>query len=305
MPPVSNAKFTNDEELIRKINTVQNSWTATSYPEFEGKQRLEMLRSAGSIVPSFKTYARKEHMSFMRQYLPTTNKTLKDFPTAYDWRNVDGKNFVTPVRNQASCGSCYIFGATGMFEARMKVATKNEKSPIFAPQEILSCSDYSQGCAGGFPYLIEKYAEDFGIVEESFYPYQGRDTQCHNVTCPRQYFTDYGYIGGYYGASTETGMMDSILKQGPIVVNFEVLNDFFFYKSGIYRHKKVGNDPEPFVEVNHSVVIVGWGEQSGTKYWIVKNSWGSGWGMQGYFWIVRGTDEVGIESLTSHAVPVL
>jgi cathepsin C len=306
MPPANNGVFVNDEELVRKINRVQNSWTATTYPQFEGMPRSQLLRMSGSIMPSFKSHARRQHMAEMRQYAKKQSNALPlNVPTSFDWRNVDGQNFVSPVRNQASCGSCYIFGTEAMFESRIKIATNNTRSPVYSAQEVNSCSSYSQGCQGGFPYLVEKYAEDFGVVEEKCYPYQGRDSECKETTCPRQYFTKYGYIGGYYGASTEQNMLEELLKNGPITVNFQVLSDFYFYKSGIYQHTKLGSEPEPFVEVNHSVLIVGYGEQDSKKYWIVKNSWGSGWGMAGYFWIIRGRDEVGIESLTSAATPVL
>jgi cathepsin C len=267
-------------ETISKINAVQSLWKAAPHMPFEGLPRSELLRKTGGVVPTFKIHAKNAHVAAMRQYAPV--KAVNDLPNSYDWRNVEGKNYVSPVRNQQSCGSCYIFGTEGMFEARIRVATKNATQSIFSPQEVVSCDSlYSQGCNGGFPYLIEKYAQDFGIVEESCYPYHGSDSQCKPTSCKRQYFTNYGYVGGYYGASTEQGMMEEIYKNGPIVVNFEVLSDFYYYRSGIYKHTKLGNDPEPFVTVNHSVLIVGWGEQAGTKYWIVKNSWGSGWGMNG------------------------
>jgi cathepsin C len=122
-------------------------------------------------------------------------------PMSYDWRNVNGVNFVSPIRNQGNCGSCYAFASMALNEARIRIETNNTQQPILSPQDIVECSEYSQGCDGGFPYLISgKYAEDFGLVEESCNPYTGKDGVCHsNVTCKKHYSTSYHYVGGFYG----------------------------------------------------------------------------------------------------------
>jgi cathepsin C len=307
---VGSKMFQNDMEYINAINAAQSSWEAAPYPEFEKMTINHMTRQSGKVIPQFKVDARKAHMAQMRTFRDSI-VSYTDIPKSFDWRNVSGQDFVSPVRNQGGCGSCYAFAATAMFEARMRVATKNQKQPVYSPQEIVSCSSYAQACDGGFPYLISKYAEDFGIVEEHCYPYQGFSANCTQDKCPgeaRRHFTDYHYIGGYYGATTVPLMQENILKYGPIATSFEVLSDFRYYKKGVYRHTKLVNinDPEPFVVTNHVVLITGWSEtEDGTPYWIVKNSWGSSWGMSGYFWILRGNDEVGIESLVPSAVPVL
>ena len=73
----------------------------------------------------------------------------KALPEEFDWRNVDGKDYVSPVRNQLSCGSCYAFGTLAMFEARVRILTNGTKTPGFSTQDIVSCCEYSQGCEGG------------------------------------------------------------------------------------------------------------------------------------------------------------
>jgi len=91
-----------------------------------------------------------------------------DLPDSFDWRNVSGVNYVSPIRNQGSCGSCYSFGSMAIHEARLRIKTKNQNLTVFSTQDIVDCSNYSQGCDGGFPYIVAgKYAEDYGIVEES------------------------------------------------------------------------------------------------------------------------------------------
>ena len=86
---------------------------------------------------------------------------LKALPEEFDWRNVGGRDYVSPVRNQGGCGSCYAFGTLGMFEARVRILSNGTKTPVFSTQDIVSCSEYSQGCEGG----IQNYSdvdEDLG-----------------------------------------------------------------------------------------------------------------------------------------------
>lgn len=243
---------------------------------------------------------------------PVSKKDLdavRDLPENFDWRSQNGTSFVSPIRNQGKCGSCYAFGSMAMLEARVRMMSKNTMQPVFSTQDIVSCSEYSQGCDGGFPYLIAgKYAEDFGVVEEKCLPYVGKDSiSCGNEQkdCTRYRATNYYYIGGYYGACNEQLMQMELVTNGPIAVSFEVTNDFEAYKKGIYHKVDVGDGFNPWEVTNHVVSIVGYGLENGVKYWTVKNSWGEEWGESGYFRIMRGTDELSIESMAVAATPVL
>ena len=100
---------------------------------------------------------------------------------------------------------------TGSFYSAVLVTRIQSDGKVqkrFSPQEVVSCSQYSQKCSGGFPYLVGKYAEDFGVVEESCYPYEGVDSECKDLdsSCERYYARGYQYIGGYYGACSEEKM---------------------------------------------------------------------------------------------------
>lgn len=288
------------QQLVDSINGAQTSWRAEVYEPFVGKTRSEMLRISGgkrSWLP---------HKVSPTPSSPKLQMIASTVPPAFDWRNVEGVNFVSPVRDQGGCGSCYAFSAMGMLEARLRVQTNNTLQVTLSPQDIVSCSKLSQGCEGGFPFLVAgKYAKEFGAVEESCNPYVGEDGPCTGRTCLKHYTASYSYIGGYYGASNEDLMKLELIRGGPFSVSFEVYPDFHDYRSGIYHHTGLG-DFNPLEIVNHAVLLVGYGinETTSEKYWIVKNSWGPGWGEDGFFRIRRGNDEVGIESCTVHAVPI-
>merc|ERR1712226_565638 len=181
--------------------------------------------------------------------------------------------------------------------------TGNTKKFAFSPQDIVTCSSLSQGCEGGFPYLIAgRYGKDFGVVEESCRPYTGKDGQCVISDCLRHYTASYRYVGGYYGGCSEEAMKKALVEGGPLSVSFEVYDDFMSYKSGVYAHTGIQNPRagsfNPLELTNHAVLLVGYGtDPVSGDYWTVKNSWGEGWGEGGYFRIRRGVDECAIESI--------
>lgn len=293
--------YKHNADYINAINAVQSSWKAQAYAEHEAYSLLELHYRAGGPASRIPVRIRPA---------PVTSDLAKmaaALPQHWDWRNVNGVNFVSPVRNQASCGSCYSFASMGMLEARIRVLSNNSQTPTFSPQQIVSCSEYSQGCDGGFPYLIGKYAQDFGVVEESCFPYVGKDTPCGlPQNCGRTYAAEYSYVGGFYGGCSEAAMMLELVKNGPMAVAFEVYPDFMHYKEGIYHHTFLTDTVNPFELTNHAVLLVGYGHchMTGQKYWIVKNSWGTAWGEEGYFRIRRGSDECSIESIAVAANPI-
>ncbi|KAA3670141.1 cathepsin C, partial [Paragonimus westermani] len=242
-------------------------------------------------------------------------KAAADLPREFDWRfpGEGQPSPVTPVRNQGPCGSCYAFASTGALEARVRLWSNFTREPILSPQDIVDCSPYSEGCDGGFAYLIGgKYAEVFGIPEEKCDPYTARkaDKCPTKPDCPRYYATNYRYIGGYYGACNELLMKMELVHGGPFPIGFMVYDDFIHYSSGVYRHTQLQNTAHPFYPfelTNHAVLLVGYGTDKETNlpYWSVKNSWGRGWGEDGFFRILRGSDECGVESLAVAFDPVL
>ena len=192
-------EYVENEEFVSKINGVQSLWRATHYPQMRGQTLGDLLRRAGGLPgarPRPPTAPVSEEVRLAARYLPDS----------FDWRDRDGANFVSHIRNQEQCGSCYAFASMAMMESRLRILTNNSLQVVLSPQDVVGCSQYSQGCEGGFPYLIAgKYAQDFGAVEESCFPYTGKDSDCiSEANCTRYYGTDYYYIGGYYGACNET-----------------------------------------------------------------------------------------------------
>jgi len=311
--PVQNLDktFNNDAAFIANINAAQSSWTAAAYPEFEGIKMAKLLKSAVKRVPKFRRAAHKKVVQQMKQFASLNSLKANDLPAAFDWRNSSkcAGGCVTPVRNQASCGSCFAFSSTGMVEARVLVQTSGQQKVILSPQDDINCDPYNQGCNGGFTYSVSKYGQDYGLGTEECTPYRGVDGQCSHkcADSTRIYIQKYEYVGGYYGATNEVNMMNELVANGPFSVDFEVYRDFFNYRSGVYHHTALNvNEPDPhFEDTNHAVLLVGYGVTgTGEKYWIVKNSWGAGWGQSGYFWIKKGVDECGIESSAVAAFPI-
>ena len=297
-------KYVHNPDFISEINHRTDLWEATRYPELEEMTfRERLLRAGGVPVNGSHAYPQTAPVT------ETTSKAVSELPENFDWRDIDGANYVSPIRNQQKCGSCYAFGSMAMLEARVRMLSKNSMQPVFSTQDVVSCSEYSQGCEGGFPYLIAgKYGEDFGVVEEKCFPYTGRDSDScsrERKGCTRYRTTDYHYIGGYYGACNEQLMQAELVQNGPIAVSFEVTEDFHAYKRGIYHKVGVSDGFNPWEVTNHVVAIVGYGVENGVKYWTVKNSWGREWGEKGFFRIIRGIDELSIESMAVVATPIL
>eukprot|EP00054_Salpingoeca_dolichothecata_P027703 m.204413 g.204413 ORF g.204413 m.204413 type:complete len:456 (-) comp26027_c1_seq2:45-1412(-) len=294
-----------DPELVNHINK-HHSWQAKDYHFLQELPLATVKKISGSSPAEFPKSQNSKYDGL------TDAEKYGDLPESFDWRNVDGVNYVSPVRDQESCGSCYSFGSTAALEARVRINSNNTEKTVFSPQDVVSCSEYSQGCAGGFPYLVYKYGQDFGLVNESCFPYTGKDPSMGGPTCnrecpsPKRYFVkSYEYIGGYYGACNEVDMMKEIHANGPVAIGFQVNSDFMHYAGGVYdgctnppKHSGVNF----FETTNHAVAVVGWGVDGGKKYWIVKNSWSDKWGLEGYFMIARGQDECACESMAASAV---
>ncbi|XP_063138486.1 cathepsin S isoform X1 [Rattus norvegicus] len=220
----------------------------------------------------------------------SSNQTL---PDSVDWRE---KGCVTNVKYQGSCGSCWAFSAVGALEGQLKL--KTGKLVSLSAQNLVDCSTEekygNKGCGGGFMTEAFQYIIDNGGIDsEASYPYKAMDEKCHYdpknraATCSR-------YIELPFG--DEEALKEAVATKGPVSVGIDASHSsFFLYQSGVY------DDPSCTENVNHGVLVVGYGTLDGKDYWLVKNSWGLHFGDQGYIRMARNNkNHCGIASYCSY-----
>ncbi|XP_038557798.1 pro-cathepsin H-like [Micropterus salmoides] len=221
------------------------------------------------------------------------------FPEFVDWR-LKG-NFVTPVKNQGFCGSCWTFSTTGCLESVNAIAT-GKLIPL-SEQQLIDCAKAfnNHGCLGGLPSQAFEYIRySKGLMTEEDYPYKGHDDSCHfEPALAAAFVLDVVNITSY----DEKAMVDAVASLNPVSFAFDVTHEFMHYKEGVYSSTQCKNTADM---VNHAVLAVGYGaEENGMPYWIVKNSWGTVWGMDGYFLIERGKNMCGLAACSSYPVPLV
>ncbi|XP_069074634.1 cathepsin K-like [Pleurodeles waltl] len=211
-------------------------------------------------------------------------------PDSIDYRK---KGYVTPVRNQGQCGSCWAFSSVGALEGQLKRTTG--KLVDLSPQNLVDCVKENDGCGGGYMTNAFAYVRDNkGIDSEVAYPYIGQDEQCRYDTTGRA-----AKCKGFkeIPVGSEKVLKKAVARVGPVSVGIDAgLSSFQFYSEGVYY------DPEcNGTDINHAVLVVGYGIQKKAKHWIVKNSWGEDWGNKGYILMARNKQNAcGIANLASY-----
>uniref|UniRef100_A0A667WWS4 Pro-cathepsin H n=2 Tax=Myripristis murdjan TaxID=586833 RepID=A0A667WWS4_9TELE len=217
------------------------------------------------------------------------------YPDSIDWRKKG--NYVTHVKNQGPCGSCWTFSTTGCLESVTAIATG--KLPLLSEQQLVDCAQNfnNHGCNGGLPSQAFEYIKySKGLMTEQDYPYTAEEGDC-------QYKPELAAVSVKevvnITAYDEMGMVDAVATHNPVSFAFEVTSDFMSYRDGVYSSTTCHSTTD---KVNHAVLAVGYGQENGKPYWIVKNSWGTGWGIQGYFLIERGKNMCGLAACSSFPV---
>jgi len=217
-----------------------------------------------------------------------TMRSEQDLPSDVDWRT---HGVVTAVKDQGSCGSCWAFASTATLESH--VAINSGDLFDFSTQQIAACSPNpdqcggSGNCGGATNELAFDYvANSDGILEASQYPYTeyyGKESACSipNTAVPVAKISGYKQL-------TENNyeeLMNAVAQVGPIAVSVDA-SKWSAYRSGIFDGC---NQAKP--DINHAVVLVGYGVDNGKKYWLIRNSWSSTWGESGYIRIARTDSE--------------
>uniref|UniRef100_A0A8C6SJN5 Uncharacterized protein n=1 Tax=Neogobius melanostomus TaxID=47308 RepID=A0A8C6SJN5_9GOBI len=216
--------------------------------------------------------------------------TTADLPQTVDWRK---KGYVTEVKDQGECGSCWAFSVVGAMEGHLFNTTG--KLINLSPQNLVDCArDYGNyGCQGGYMDKAFDYVVANGLESEADYPYKGQDRECRYdpakrvANCSKYNFVDRG---------SEAALKEAVATVGPISVGIDA-DPILSYSSGIF------SDTDCTGSVNHAVLAVGYGTDGGQDYWLVKNSWGTGWGEDGYIRIARNKgDMCGIATYATYCM---
>jgi C1A family cysteine protease len=263
------------EALNRRIAEAGAGWIAAETPYSgcygvtDSTEALGLALRPDDVLQDLLAARLNESMSFA---------AAPALPASIDWRN-NGGNFVTPVRDQRQCGACVAFATAATIESRILIAQNRPGVDFDLSEAALFFCGAGQACNLGWqPQAALAHAQGHGLGRESAFPYTPANQPCMNVTAVVN-------TGNPAAAATIMARKQALID-GPAIACMAVYGDFFSYGSGIYRHV---DGP---LAGYHAICVVGYDDGQGC--WIVKNSWNTRWGEQGFFRIAYG--ECGFDS---------
>lgn len=278
--------------LLQKALTAEAaSWRAGRNSLFGlGNEQLRrrLGYTPGPGEPSLEERERRSLLNLKQHAQPRTGAV-----TAVDWRDIAGRNFISPVKDQGNCGSCVSFGVAATLDARIRVirnlACNDEYGFILhdlSEAQLFYCGNPgSDSCYyGWYPINAFDYCQTNGLAPEYCFPYSPGNQPC-GVSAN---WISMATTVKEYSTFTDVNLMKAWLtSQGPLATVFNVYSDFYAYVGGVYRRSRGAVE-----EAGHCVSVVGFADI--LQAWLCKNSWGTQWGDKGFFWI--GYGECGIDS---------
>ncbi|MBK8165609.1 MAG: right-handed parallel beta-helix repeat-containing protein [bacterium] len=269
--PAGEARAADLEQLRREIDA--NGWSFTVDDHFTSTLSSGRRAALRGYTPPPGYQAELES----RLVILPVDKSL---PSSFSWVELGG---VTPVKDQSSCGSCWAFAATAELESHMLI--RYGTSLDLSEQQVVSCNDVGAGCGGGWAFAAYDLFETHGAVLEDCHPYLAADPPA--AACRQDEFPGFAWISGYRYISNNVTQIKTALLDGPVCTGIDASDAFEAYASGCFD--------QPGSSVNHLVLIVGWDDRhcDGAGAWLIKNSWGPGFGMSGYIWVRYGAASTG------------
>ncbi|XP_023313137.1 uncharacterized protein LOC108903178 [Anoplophora glabripennis] len=282
-----NKKYSPNETSYRMANFIQNTHTIIKLTSdgvlnfgLKMNEFGDMLFDEfNKVLNGFNRNGQLRRLSLSSKagtFLPEPGESI---PESVDWRE---KGAVSPVKNQHQCQACWAFSVAGCVEGQ--IARKTGKLEEVSIQHLIDCATGrygNEGCRGGFTEAGFDFVQDNGVNSYSEYPYEAVDDACrpkNNTIIKTQ-----SYIRIPKG--DEEALAQALAKFGPISTAIHVTENFQFYGDKIFDDPKCGNTPD---DLNHAVLIVGYGQEAdGRKFWLVKNSYGTTWGLDGYFKVAK------------------
>ncbi|KAF7990840.1 hypothetical protein HCN44_000645 [Aphidius gifuensis] len=296
-----NKSYSTDEEKQVRIKIFESNMKIAE--ELQKREQGSAIYGASIFSDITPNEFKRKHLGYRPELRSDNNIPLAhadipniELPESFDWRE---HNAVTEVKNQGSCGSCWAFSVTGNVEGQY--AIKYKKLISLSEQELVDCDKLDEGCNGGLQENAYRALEQIGGLElEKDYPYDGEDETCHfKKNMARVKISSAVNI-----TSNETQMAQWLVKNGPMAIAINA-NAMQFYMGGVsHPYKFLCNKNN----LDHGVLIVGYGIhryplfKKTMPFWIVKNSWGTSWGEQGYYRVYRGDGTCGLNADVSSAI---
>jgi C1A family cysteine protease len=274
--PLAAQEHEENEEIlaVQKAIVAENlSWEAgeTSLARMSAPERRQRLGGRlAAVLP-----------------MPADTKPAQaSLPAVLDWRDRGG-NWVTSVKDQGGCGSCWAFATTAVLESMVKISRNTSEDIDLSEQMLVSCSGAGNCPDGGSEYRAAEYIRNTGVPFENCYPYTANDAPCNPCS---GWMSQVVKINHWEWVATSVSGIEAALQNGPVTTYMTVYSDFFYYRSGIYKVTAGAT-----VQGGHFVSIIGYDQLLGC--WICKNSWGTDWGENGFFRIQMGQANTGIQNL--------